>query len=332
MFGSRHCLPRVKSMPLPHEMMEYAENIWKRFPEEFIALGMPGLEQTFDLRKDGTRKHRICENAAEKTIEITIRRWDWLMSMNPFGPSVLSDPSSALAFQSAQFSTPAWMSSPSSIAVPSQPSIPAMVAPTPPTGIPQQPLPPQVAPPLVAPPPVAPSPVAPVAADTATIQQIDRLEAALALLKPQVEAALQRADKSGAISPTSPLRTRRNMPQLNVATSIVRPDAQQGATSQDTEVKVSVPETQQDRQQPQQQVSNLRKVQAAPTTASTVPMTSSPSFGSSLVVIGGPSAAADGKAKTSRGLKIQTARVAPSAADPESPRSPGKFSAWSSWK
>mmetsp|Transcript_48763 Transcript_48763/g.136440 ORF Transcript_48763/g.136440 Transcript_48763/m.136440 type:complete len:398 (+) Transcript_48763:65-1258(+) len=62
-------------MGLPSEMLPFAENFYRRFPEEFVALGMPGLEDLFDLRVDGSRSRRIYETPMEKKVEVTIRRW-----------------------------------------------------------------------------------------------------------------------------------------------------------------------------------------------------------------------------------------------------------------
>lgn len=70
-------------MGLPIELMPYAENFYRRFPEEFIALGAPGLGEIFDLRTNGTWSRRIHETPTEKIVEITIRRWqpDWRQPM-----------------------------------------------------------------------------------------------------------------------------------------------------------------------------------------------------------------------------------------------------------
>jgi hypothetical protein len=62
-------------MGLPAELIPYAENLYRRFPEEFIALGMPGLEAVYDLRPSGTWSRRMFETPSEKTVEITMRRW-----------------------------------------------------------------------------------------------------------------------------------------------------------------------------------------------------------------------------------------------------------------
>jgi len=62
-------------MGLPPDLLPYAENLYRRFPEEFVALGMPGLEEIFDLRLNGSWTRRMVESPTEKTVEITIRRW-----------------------------------------------------------------------------------------------------------------------------------------------------------------------------------------------------------------------------------------------------------------
>mmetsp|Transcript_97019 Transcript_97019/g.250929 ORF Transcript_97019/g.250929 Transcript_97019/m.250929 type:complete len:515 (-) Transcript_97019:410-1954(-) len=62
-------------MALPPELLLYAENFYRRFPEEFVALGAPGLEEVFDLRPTGTWSRRVLESPTEKTVEVTIRRW-----------------------------------------------------------------------------------------------------------------------------------------------------------------------------------------------------------------------------------------------------------------
>jgi hypothetical protein len=56
---------------LPEGLLVYAENIFRRFPEEFIALGCPQLEKDFDLRA-ATR--RFAETSGTKSIEITLHR------------------------------------------------------------------------------------------------------------------------------------------------------------------------------------------------------------------------------------------------------------------
>lgn len=62
-------------MSLPFELLQYAENFYRRFPEEFLALGAPGLEEVYDLRPSSTMTRRIQDTPTEKNVEITIRRW-----------------------------------------------------------------------------------------------------------------------------------------------------------------------------------------------------------------------------------------------------------------
>eukprot|EP00435_Cladocopium_sp_Y103_P058190 s221_g20.t1 len=78
----------VAVMVLPPELHIYAENILRRFPEEFMALGAPNLEEIYDLRPNGTWSKKMVESSAEKTIEITMRRWS---AGNPYaGPPMPS--------------------------------------------------------------------------------------------------------------------------------------------------------------------------------------------------------------------------------------------------
>jgi hypothetical protein len=77
-------------MVLPLELVPYAENFYRRFPEEFVALGAPGLEEIYDLRPiGGTLTKKFSESLAERTVEITIRRWhhapSWPSSLHAHG-------------------------------------------------------------------------------------------------------------------------------------------------------------------------------------------------------------------------------------------------------
>lgn len=65
----------MQSARLPQELLQYAENFYRRFPEEFLALGAPGLEENFDLRPNGTWTRQLVDTPSEKSVEITIRRW-----------------------------------------------------------------------------------------------------------------------------------------------------------------------------------------------------------------------------------------------------------------
>eukprot|EP00747_Dinoflagellata_sp_TGD_P196228 gnl/TRDRNA2_/TRDRNA2_66047_c0_seq1.p1 gnl/TRDRNA2_/TRDRNA2_66047_c0~~gnl/TRDRNA2_/TRDRNA2_66047_c0_seq1.p1 ORF type:complete len:296 (+),score=53.91 gnl/TRDRNA2_/TRDRNA2_66047_c0_seq1:71-958(+) len=61
-------------MGLPPELQRYAENVWQRFPEEFLALGAPHLEDFFELHEAGVWYHRIVDTKSEKVIEIVLPR------------------------------------------------------------------------------------------------------------------------------------------------------------------------------------------------------------------------------------------------------------------
>jgi hypothetical protein len=61
-------------MGLSHELWSYAENIWRRFPAEFISLGSPDLEDFFELCEGGAWCHRVVDTKSEKVIEIVLPR------------------------------------------------------------------------------------------------------------------------------------------------------------------------------------------------------------------------------------------------------------------
>jgi hypothetical protein len=58
-------------MGLPEGLQVYAENIFRRFPEEFIALGCPRLEEDFSLQ---TSTRRITDMGSSKSLEIVLRK------------------------------------------------------------------------------------------------------------------------------------------------------------------------------------------------------------------------------------------------------------------
>lgn len=58
-------------MVLSSELLQYAENIWHRFPEEFIALGSPNLEDHFMAN---SWRRRVTDTTSEKVIEIFLPR------------------------------------------------------------------------------------------------------------------------------------------------------------------------------------------------------------------------------------------------------------------
>jgi len=174
------------------------------------------------------------------------------------------------------------------------------------------------------------------------VGQIERLEAALAVLRPQVHAALLRSssgDGDVSPSPASPLRYRRGMVNLNIATA--PPCAMEGKGGESqvkllgppaasaTGVVVAPSSEGEARQAP-----ILKQAHSASSLASEA---SARGPGAAMQVIGGggqgearrtPMGTSKNGTEGRRPQDINIVRVAPSFADPESPRSPGKYSAW----
>lgn len=250
---------------LPPELLTFAENIFRRFPEEFLTLGAPGLEQIFDLRPDGSRSRRISETPSEKTVEITIRRWQ---------PASLS---------------------PMLNYMPSYP--PPM--------------------PMYSSPSVMEQRRADSNIEAHMTSQLARLEAALSTLAPQIEAAalsrpkIQAQTEAGMRVPTggtpalscsgspstsknSPLRDRRRFSDIRIEPPVnllgQRP-------SHEPAVKPDSPQ--------------------APEAAEIVRQSSLERSTSNQ----------DGRDRA-RPAPVATGRMVPNAGDPESPRSPGRYSAW----
>lgn len=73
-------------MGLSPELQGYAENIWRRFPAEFISLGSPDLEEFFELCEGGALCHRVMDTKSEKVIEIVLPRRD--VPRSPCGDEV----------------------------------------------------------------------------------------------------------------------------------------------------------------------------------------------------------------------------------------------------
>lgn len=224
-------------MGLPVELLSYAENIYRRFPEEFVALGMPGLEAIFDLRVDGTKSRKITETATEKTVSITMQRW-------PAGPP-------GGMSQAHMYGVPQGIPHAPPGAYPygcgSCGANPYAGFQPPPAGYPQpnihggvpswhQHAFPQNYAPSAQPPPHAPAaPTAPAAASAedaaaraATNAQLARLESVLALLKPQVEAALAQPAQQAAQQPPPHQQTAEVAPQ-KAAPSAVQTESRIGA-------------------------------------------------------------------------------------------------------
>jgi len=201
-------------MGLPADLLPYAENLYRRFPEEFVALGMPGLEEVYDLRPSGTWSKRMYETPFEKTVEITIRRWNspplgggfiqqgyppMQMQLNPLSaamPGSMYYQQQAFALQQQQQQQQQQAAAVAAIWQqqqqqqqlhhPFQAYIPMPGAPMPPQA--------SAAPQAYMPMPGAPMPpqfsAAPQAEDLVATARLTRLESALSALKPQIEALL----------------------------------------------------------------------------------------------------------------------------------------------
>lgn len=386
-------------MGLPLELLPYAENLYRRFPEEFLALGAPGLEQVFDLRPHGTWSRRLSETPTEKTVEITIRRWQ-MPTLAPWQalPPAQQPPACPLLGAGGATST-GWCSSGVSIApqaayaaaaglpftVPGQlggmaiggqlgqfqatPAVPAELPfgmPGPPGG--------QAAGPHQASQPLAPASSAPSLEDQAATLRLLRLEAALSELKPQIEALLA-VPAAAAPAPAAPADVApdgqteppRSAPlegrnfsepaggkkQAQAATAVAA-----GAESQElrtrarqqrrpAEAEAAAPaETRTDshelrsrrnmvslqiRTTPPTQEQERVVPPAHPEVLKVNPDADSSEGQASADEPVAPASSGDGgKAREAERQRprVNAVRVAPSATDPVSPRSPGRYSAW----
>lgn len=299
-------------MGLPHELLPFAENFYRRFPEEFVALGMPGLEQIYDLRTDGTRSRTICETQTEKTIAITIQRWQSPHLGSSAGTSAPMNHPASSHGQAAPYGQTAhygaWQNPAYAwpyVADPSQPMRPCEPAWS-----------------NIGPPQSAACGATPPAQQSrvdhrAVEAQVARLEATIALLRPQLDlceaAAINQreaqanlanqarsrapgtpgsaADNVEAIlspCPTSPLRNRRGVKQLQINPPGKPEQSEQSPVRVSEDVQ---PQNVQPQRQQREPDNNTGAKREAPS-------------------------------------RIQPVRMIPSANDPESPRSPGKFSVW----
>lgn len=272
-----------------------------------MALGMPGLEQIFDLRVDGSRSRRISETPTEKTVEITIRRWQ---PPSPFPMGHGIGPHLASAVQpgydaSWQHLSAAWGAAQAAGSVPAMPRSNGQAWSHCPPGYGPAASP---QPPQQAPAPVAANPV-----EAQMTSQLARLETALATLKPQIEAAVAvqsqaqsqsshskppgpGSPSTGGISPKncaqSPLGTRRLMKDIRIGTQTKsQSQPQQDSTlAAEPEVKQIQPAVGRDSQS-----SSTNQVESK---------------------------------DRNRPRPVTTGRMVPNAGDPESPRSPGRYSVW----
>jgi len=301
-------------MGLPTELLPYAENLYRRFPEEFIALGLPGLENVYDLRPSGTWSRRIVETPAEKTIEITIRRWQAPWSPAPWpqqaeGPGIYSQtaapprnayPQQAPAVEHDVGGRPqgsSWTNQGVGFQADNRNSMGmnsnARSAPD-------------------------------VFGDQGTAQ-LARLEAALGAMKPQIEgllAAQARAyagsdgggatDSSKVADPVSPNESEATVPRRKNDRAAAAAGAGAGTSTDDA--------------------AELRLRRNMQTLQIQTPKGKEPTKDEVEKVTKVPVADKPAEVRTRPTVKVTTTRLDPSDQDPASPRSPGKYSAWREWK
>lgn len=312
-------------MGLPHELLPFAENFYRRFPEEFVALGMPGLEQVFDLRADGSRSRKIFETPTEKKVEITIRRWE--TQPPSLVPPAVPQPSYGYPSYGSMMAPPP-MFSPYGYGMQQSPAMawPPQVAPAP--SMPLVSCDPSWS--HTAPPPSA-APPAPNATEVQMTAQLTRLETALSLLKPQIEAAVK-GQQAQAQAP--PQQHQRNQSDLY-------PSFSQSSHSKPVGVgRDSTDPAARDRDSPPSSLRsrrNMAQLQMESTTKRDANANATIQQNPPVKQIG-PTAddsqprkdaiASPGEKKDKNPPPITAVRMLPSAMDPESPRSPGKFSVW----
>jgi len=310
------------------ELLPFAENLYRRFPEEFIALGMPGLEDIYDLRPNGTWSRHINETPMEKTVEITIRRWHMPTLQppqgGPFAPSYAPQQLYPQANPWAAQQAMAYAAPPS---LPHHPCAFAMPCGYPQglqqqCGIPSQHI----------------SSLSPEVDDQASVQLL-RLEAQLSAVKSQMEAAVKaqqaRIHSHQAASAMSSGSRHAVGDQLARVSSRV---ADRGASSQDPVdldntndlrsrrhvAQLQIMTTPKDKAVDKKPEATVLKLEAETTH-------DDEAVESSAKMLEGSAKASKEKEKDDRirpKVSVNTVRVAPSAMDPASPRSPGRYSVW----
>lgn len=61
-------------MELSKELQQYAENVFRRFPEVFVSLGAPDVEDSYELHPCASGRHRIVDFKSKRVIEIVLPR------------------------------------------------------------------------------------------------------------------------------------------------------------------------------------------------------------------------------------------------------------------
>lgn len=319
-------------MVLAPELLAFAENFYRRFPEEFIALGAPGLEQIFDLRVDGTRSRRMSDTPTEKTVEITIRRLPTPPQQGPYGIFPQQGMYSAMPPHLAQMAVPhPWPSTQLGSYPPqvggSMPNDAAWMrgfagaAPQP--GYVGSSMPPGYG--AGSQPPQQSQPAAPSAVEAQMASQLARLESALSSMMPQVAAMIQNQNQE-SVAPTN-----HNKPAPTVTFGGERVT---GTASTTTLVRPKSPKIDSPSpNSPLRERRNVHNLQIQPPTrvedpGAVVPeSTVKPVIVDSTVEVMTQKAPAKVDTKKEK-PRINAVRMMPNATDPESPRSPGRFSVW----
>jgi len=267
-------------MGLPHELLQYAENIFRRFPDVFTALGAPGLEDVYDLWPNGTMSHCIEETPCGKSVVVKLQRRQWPCPstsgwQHPAAPGAFHYPQYHMPHPAAQWDAGAYGGQLQQPA-----AAPVQIAPHNNTGAYSEQ------------PPVA------------ITASLARVEAALSVLAPQVEALRARTTKTAAaVHGHTALAMQLPQPTTPGAGSSGEPVVVASAAG----TKVRLAEI------------AAPAVRNLPTTAVTVQEPAPASTKN-----------ADGKASSlaRKPANIKPVRMSPAYDDPVSPRSPGRYSVW----
>jgi len=264
------------AMALPREFAQYAENLYRRFPEEFLALGAPGLEEIYDLRPNGTWTRSIQETPMEKIIEVKLQRWH--QPLYPHMPAGAYSHGLANRFghQQAAHMPPQPYLWPAPAA--SQWEVPAYSG----SGYSEPPV--------------------------AVVSCLTRLETALSVLAPQIEALHARAMRPEAH------RVSQQIPTSPGAGSSSDKNVIQSHSSE-AHVQVAEKTTAVENEQKPTLHPAVKRLEPESSQKKETMFPSDP-----------------GKNDTSESrrpvVNINAVRVSPGIHDPQSPRSPGRYSAW----
>lgn len=309
-------------MALPSELLHFAENFYRRFPEEFLALGAPGLEDIYDLRPNSTLTRKIQESPSEKTVEITIRRWQ-----QPPPPAGYGRMPHSFGYPQASASSTAGQYGYNNYGIQSQPQYSSYGMPPPSYGM-------QSFGHSMGPPPAA-VPAEPPRWESELTARLARLEGALSSLKPQIEvlltapppsqqhfdhgrqAPLQASAIAGSSDDHTIHQNSKPPPSNSVSprgggssTKMTALGNRRGMTSLAIETH------------PKPQAAEKAFSAPAPIAVAAQPLTK-PAH--EVNRSQSPTAKMDMRKPS---VSINPCRVAPGLQDPQSPRSPGRFSAW----